>query len=99
MDVRTLARSLEVIHDDVASLVPADIDWDRLIDDLQRLDYASRVAVAWMISAASAGPGECRVNGLSDVRQVFPVLEDDGLHWECSHPRPHRSQRVAALKP
>lgn len=40
--------------------------------------------------------GECRVAPGEAV--VVPVLEADGLRWECSHAETHRSRVVAPLE-
>lgn len=36
--------------------------------------------------------GECRVGPGEAI--LVPILEKDGLRWECSHPNPHRSEVV-----
>lgn len=49
------------------------------------------LALARLVEAT----GECRVGPGEAV--LVPVLEQDGLRWECSHPETHRSGVVAPL--
>jgi hypothetical protein len=63
------------------------------------LPYETRVLLARAAATAATTQGECRVNGLNDIADVFPVLDADGLHWECNHSDPHQSENVADLKP
>lgn len=74
---------------------PGDVDWDLI----RSTDYDVRVQFGRAFLAQTVVQGECRVNGLMNTAEVFPVLNADGLHWECNHPDPHVSKVVAALGP
>ena len=74
-----------------------EVDWELIRTSVP--NYEVRVELARAVTAAQATQGECRIHGYSQTTQVFPVLDSNGLHWECSHSNAHESKPVAALGP
>ena len=92
-----IAERLGVDPGDVDVSRSYEVDWELIRTSVP--SYEVRVELARAVTAAQATQGECRIHGLSQTTQVFPVLDNNGLHWECSHPNAHESKPVAALGP
>lgn len=64
-----------------------------------RTDDLASINILWgeYVAAAARNLGECRIEApYADVR---PVMDADGLRWECTHRPPHRSAPVTPIEP
>lgn len=99
MNINAVWEGLDVDREQVREVRPDEVDWSAVIDEIPaQISYETRLALAWAITSSTVN-GECRVNGWGDLAQVFPVLDGNGLHWECNHLAPHKSEKVEALAP
>lgn len=93
MDVSQIARRLDVEASAVDAEEIEDLNWELILTEMSRQSPDTRLAFVAALSRAQAVSGECRVNDC--YRSLFPVLDDDGLHWECNRPSsPHQSKPV-----
>ena len=62
-------------------------------------DAREVAAIAVQLGAETAtATGECRVEP-GDFKPLYPVLDKDGMRWECGHHPAHRTEVVAGLEP
>ncbi len=95
MNVAEVRRRLGVEESLDTTRELSGLDWDRILQDLSEQSYQTRLAFVTALALAQSVTGECRVRGCSGSASVFPVLTDDGLHWECNNPSPiHKSKIV-----
>ncbi|MDQ3728434.1 MAG: hypothetical protein M3355_02480 [Actinomycetota bacterium] len=50
-----------------------------------------------MASAAAGTVGECRI-GSKGFAELYPVLDDDGLRWCCTHETQHSTAIVVSAQ-
>ncbi len=97
LHVAQVAATLGVDSDEIEVVDTRDVDWMPVLDFVRDTNAPRdmlRLLGAAVVTAAAPPLAQCRVGG-EDMAGLYPVLDDDGLFWECNHPdATHRSEYV-----